>query len=401
MKKLLSAILGLSLIAAPFFANATVIPTGRAYSGDLTITSGTTTDNSVESNITVATVAGQASTTVASVTGFAAGQYVMLVQVVDSGSTAGNYEFQQIRSVVGSSLFFYGTLANNYLSTGAEVIKVSEYHNVTISGGTWTATSWNGTKGGFLVAFLTGSLQVTAGTITAPSGFGGGQGFGQNDGQNIGNQGDSASSTGSHSTSANGTSGGGGQREGGSGDNASGGGGSYGSGGGGGQTGCCGVAGSPGNTIGPSTLAKIFFGGAGGGGACAVSGPCTSGSGGGSPGDILIFAASTTISGTGSITSTGSNGGTGTVAGGGAGSGGGIRLANRLNETIGSSLITAVGGTGGADTRTGGNGGNGRIAGLAGATLNGTANPTIDTSSTDTIYDVDNKAIPITLGSSF
>ena len=73
MKKLLASFLTLAFFAAPFAANAVVIPTGRAYSGDLNISSGTVTDNSVASNIVATSTTATASTTVASVTGFSAG----------------------------------------------------------------------------------------------------------------------------------------------------------------------------------------------------------------------------------------------------------------------------------------------------------------------------------------
>lgn len=401
MKKLLSVFLGITFVIAPLSASALVIPTGRATSGDLAISSGTTTDNTVESNITVSSAAGIASTTVASVTGFAAGQYVMLYQTYGTG--AGGYEFQQIRSVSGNSLFFYGTLANTYQATGAQVIKVSEYHNVTLSGGTWTGQSWNGTRGGVLVAFLTGSLSMSGGTISQ-GGFGGGGGCPQF-GCSTANQGDgTGAGAGSASNGANGDGAGGGTTlpncTGGQG-GGGGGNGAAGSGGGGFCSGGSGSGGTAGAAAGSATLSTIVIGGGGGGGACTTA-SCTGGSGGSGAGVIILISASSTISG-GTFTLNGSGGSACSAsggAGGGGGAGGSIRLPARLNLTLGSS-ITATAGSGGTTNCNGGggNGATGRIGTVSAVTVSGTTNPTINTSSTDFVYNVDDVATQVNLGS--
>lgn len=401
MKKLLSAFLGIALLIAPLSASALVIPTGRAYGGNLTITSGTTTDNATESNITVSSASGIASTTIASVSGFSAGQYVMLYQAVGTG--AGNYEFQLVRAVAGNSLFFYGTLANTYQSTGAEVVKVSEYNNVNISGGTWTAASWNGTVGGILVAFLTGSLTQSAGSITSPGGFAGGGGN-QVGVSNNAAQGNSTSGTGGLGTAANANAGGGGQA--GCSDVNSGGGGGNGAGGSTGGTSGCATPGIGGGTGGATTLATMVFGGGGGGGACSYNAGCINGGGGTGSGIIFIVAASSTISG-GTLSAAGNAGGacsTGTGGGGGgAGAGGDIRLPVRLALNLGTSIVAAAGASGGSSLciTSGGSSGAGRIATVSAANVSGTANPTINTSSTDYVYNIDNSAITISLGTSF
>lgn len=380
---------------APFAANALIIPTGRAYSGDLTISSGTTTDNATESNITVLSSAGIASTTVASVSGFAAGQYVMIYQA--QGTGAGSYEFQLIRSVSGTSLFFYGTLANSYQSTGAEVIKVSEYHNVTLTGGTWTAASWNGTTGGVLVAFLTGGLWLNGGTVSAPSGFRGGAGtsFSGGIGQSAGNQGEGQSGTGGlDNQGANGMGGGAGHLNGVP-QQSGGGGGGYATVGGGSSGGT--PTASGGNTAGVANLATIFFGGgAGSGGHCCDPSSSAAGASGGGA-IFLVFASSTISSGTFSA-----NGGSVGSSDPGGGAGGSIRLLGRLNATLGSSIITSTGGAGHSDGfATGGSGGSGRIAANSAITVSGTTNPSLDTSSTDYVYNVDNTAVVMNMGQSF
>lgn len=399
MKKLLfSFALGLALL--PISAHAAIIPTGRALSGDLTITSGTVTDNSVDSNIVATSTAGVASTTVSSVTGFAAGQYVMLVQM--SGSGVGQYEFQEIRSIVGSSLFFYSPLSFQYdkdSTSTAQVVKVSEYHNVNISGGTWTAANWNGTTGGVLVAFLTGSLNQTGGTIAAPSGFAGGGGNQVGVSSNA-SQGNGTPGIGGLGTGANGNAGGGGQA--GCSDTGGGGGGGNGAGGSTGGASGCDVPGIGGNTSGNVTLSLLTFGGAGGGGACSYNINCINGGGGNGTGIIYLTSASSTLN-AGSFTANGSVGGpcsSGTGGGGGgAGAGGSIRLPVRLNITFGSSVVTATGASGGSTSciSGGGSSGVGRIATVSSAVVSGTTNPTINTSSTDFVYNVDNAATQVAL----
>lgn len=406
MKRLLALIAALALIPSLVFATA--LPTGNGYAGDLSISSGTTTDNATESAITLNTPSGTASTTVSSSAGFAVGGYVMLIQMVGTG--AGNYEFQRVRSISGNQIFFASTTANTYQSSGAQVIKVSEYRNVTMTGGTWTAGSWNGTTGGVLVAFVTNNLLVTGGSITmSNAGFAGGAGFNQGGGQLISDQGNSSSGTGGFSRSANGSGGGGGQRGNCAGVcNGGGGGGGYSSSGGVGQDGIDNNtnSGLGGNTQGVANLSTMFLGAGGGGGNCGTAN-CGAGNGGTGAGIIYILAASTTISGTASVVANSGQGGQGDITNGGAcggsGAAGTIRLPTRLGLALGSSLVTASGAGGnstGCSGRNGGAGSNGRIATVSQATVSGTASPSIDTSSTDTTYPTDQQAAQVSLGSS-
>lgn len=401
MRKLLSFILATALLSLPFGVSALTIPTGRATSGDLSI-SGTTTDNATASNITVLSSAGISSTTVASVSGFAAGNYVMVYQM--QGTGVGGYEFQKIRSITGLSLFFYGTLTNSYQATGAQVIKVSEYHNVTInSGGTWTAASWNGTTGGVLVAFLTGSVNLKAGgAITASSGFSGGsgcQGTGCGGVGGIAQQGTGSTGTGAQAQGSN-TNGGGGANVACCSSIASGAGGGNGTAGSAGTGSSGGTGGVAGTTIGNAALTSAVLGGGGGGGACNYNVGCTSGSGASGSGIIILVSASSTMSG-GAFSANGGTGGSGADGGGGGGSGGSIRLPVRLNLTLGTAIVTASGGAGGSGGSAGGSGGSGRIATVSAASVSGTASPTIDTSSTDTVYDLDIDATNVMLSSAF
>lgn len=405
VRKIAAAFITMAL-CMPSLTMALSIPHGRALLGDLAITSGTTSDNATLSAIVALSNSGVASTSVSSTSGFAAGDYVLLMQM--KGTGGGAYEILKIQSIVNKTLFFYSPLLNTYQSTGAQAIKISEYKNVTITGGTWTAGAWNGTTGGVLVALLTGTLAVSSsGAITAPTGFSGGNAATctQAGTQRPCFQGDSATSTGGAATAANGMGGGGGQFDNGANVAAGGGGGGYGTGGNSGSTNAGGapVGGTGGNTGGTPALQSggLLMGGAGGGGD-TNNGGTSAGSGGAGSGIIFIVSASSTFSGSAAITSNGSGGGAANNAGGGGGAGGGIRLPARINITIGSSLVTATGGALGSASpaaANGGAGGSGRIATLSSVTVNGTANPTIDTSSTDSVRNLDNDAITVSLAS--
>lgn len=403
------AAIATAAILAPGFAFAVSIPQGRALSGDLTITSGTTIDNTVESKIVAYSSAGISSSTVSSVSGFAAGQYVMLIQMVaTSTSNLPAYEFQKIQSISANTIFFATPLQNQYGSTGAQIIKVSEYGNVTISAGKWTANDWNSTTGtgGVLVAFLTGALLITgSGTTTAPLGFAGGDASNctQSGAQRPCFQGNSASSTGSAATAANGMGGGGAQND--NGANVS-------AGGGGGGNGTVGIVGNNGGSASVGGSAGAIGGnamlqnggllmGGGGGGGDTNNGGVSAGSGGTGSGIVFIVSASTTVSGAigASILANGTAGASVSNASGGGGAGGSIRLPVRLSITTGTTNISASGGAGGATTVAGGAGGNGRIASVSGITVFGNSSPFMSTSSADSVRNLDQESIIIGLGS--
>lgn len=399
LKKLLGGLLLTATLLAPFSAQALSIPEGRATSGDLTI-SGSRTEDSVHSNITTLASAGASAVILSSASGFTAGDYVMITQTFGTG--AGLYEFQKIQTISSNTLNLAGTLTNAYQSSGAQVIKVNEYHNVTVaSGGNWNVSGWDGTKGGILVAFLNGGLTLqSGGTITASTvGFSGGAGAPQF-GATCGTQGNGTPGTGSAGSGANGNSGGGGCQGVGN-DTDSGGGGGNSSSGGSGSANGAGSGGTGGALSGSATMStSIFFGGAGGGAQCNT-GSCGASSGGTGAGIILLVSASTTVS-AGTFTAVGGDTGSCPASGGasgGSGAGGSVRLPVRLNITLGST-ISAVNGTPGSALcgRTGGTGSTGRVATVSGVTVTGTSNPTIDTSSTDVVTNKDNEAQKMMLG---
>lgn len=395
LKKLLAGLTLTATLLAPFSAQAISIPEGRATSGDLTI-SGSRTEDSVHSNINTLASAGASAVVLASATGFTAGDYVMITQTFGTGASL--YEFQKILTISSNTLNLAGTLTNSYQSTGAQVVKVNEYHNVTVAnGGTWTASAWDGTKGGILVAFLNGGLTLqTGGTITASSlGFSGGAGAPQF-GASCGTQGNSTSGNGAAASGQNANSGGGGCAGVGT-DNVGGGGGGNVSAGGDGTKngGSAGTVGQGGALSGSATLStSIFFGGAGGGAECNTA-SCSATDGGRGAGIIILVSASTTVS-QGTFTNVGADTSSCGVSGGasgGSGAGGSVRLPVRLNITLGST-ISAVAGTSGTTNCNGigGTGSTGRVGTVSTATVTGTSNPTINTSSTDVVLNKDNEA---------
>ncbi len=402
LKKLVAGLTVALTLLSPFSAQAVYFPEGRAISGDITITSGTTrTEDSVKSAINTLANSGDTAVTVASATGFSAGDYVFIIQV--QGTGAGNYEINKIRSISSNTLNLFNPTISAYQSSKAQAIKINEYHNVTLnSGGKWTASAWNGTTGGVLVAMISDTLtQSTFGTTTVENlGFSGGSG--QSNSGSSANQGDSSTGTGGVSTGANGMGGGGGGACCGPG-SAGGGGGGYASSGstpgaGGGHT-----AGTGGSSAGGVTNSTLFLGGGGGGGEC-ISASCVGGSGGTSGGIIFLISGNNTTVSSGSVASLGQAGsgcGASGGGGGGGGSGGGIRFLTKNTLALGSGIVVATGGAGGSSGpcgNAGGAGSDGRISTLSSATVTGTASPTINTSSTDIVINKDNEAQKMILG---
>lgn len=299
---------------------------------------------------------------------FATGQKILIHQT--KGTGAGKWERNEIASYTAGTITLSNALTNTYTS-GAQVIVLLEYTNVTVNSGvTWTAKAWNGTVGGILAFLANGTITVT-GTITATGkGFRGGASY--EGGHSTAYQGEGISGTGSQSTAANGQGGGGGTPGVGSG---------YGGGGGGGnaangETGTFNGSGTPGTgggTAGSADLTTLLPGGGGGGGGVDNAGPA----GDGGPGGGIIFAIGTDLVVTGSITANGSVG-ENQPAPGGSGAGGSILL-KAQTATLGTALITATGGARNTyGSGYGGAGGTGRIHLDYYTSYTGTTSPTLD-----------------------
>lgn len=344
---------------------------GSGDDGALSITSSRTEDTTRGvSNINSGASSGQANVTVASATSFSAGDWVLLIQMTGTGR--GQYEFAKVLSKASNTLTMEGNLTYTYQSSGAQCIKVGQYSSVTVgTGGTWTASAWNGTVGGVLVAMVTGNVVVDSGrTITADGlGHNGGAGAQFDFGGTGSGDGGGAGGDGRFSCSQGG------------------GGGGYGvAGSAGSMSGCGGGAGgSGGGTYGQANLQVAHLGSGGGGGAKAGVGGTNGGGGKGAGIIILVVGGNITVSG--NIYCRGLQGTDGTDgADGGGGSGGSIRFICEGTITMGSNLVNASGGGG---VGNGGGGGAGRVAGLSTSTISGTSTPTIDVSSTDTTTTAD------------
>jgi len=356
---------------------------------------------------------------------------INLMGTAGDNSNVGKYETARITTIATNTLTLNHNLVNGYNGTSATqkivIQRIPQYTNVTVnSGGTITASAFDGTKGGIIAFRSNGTLTVSSGgTIEASS-----LGFRSQTGGAGGIWGGAAAGSGAQETytgtvsttnagspgnnsSGSGAGGGGG----GSGGGGAGGGysgtGSTSTGGTAGGRGACGAndgyggcasaggngggggSASTGNAAyGAAALATIFLGSSGfSGGGGGAGGENLGGNGGnggasGIGGGIIIIGANTvTVAGTikanggnGSAGSIGSNGacngsicfggGGGGGGGGGSGSGGSI-LINSAATTFGSSLITSTTGTAGA----GGQGGDGVNAGTGAGGGGGGGNP--------------------------
>jgi hypothetical protein len=338
---------------------------GDGSDGVLSI-SADTTEAPIDSACT-----GTATQTTLSATnaGFAtAGQILLIIQ--SRGTGTGLWELNTISSYVAGTITLGSALINSY-GTGAQVRVLKQYSSVTVDNTkTYTAKAWDGTVGGIIGWFCSGTTTITGTVLADGKGYRGGGGA---DLGSIGYRGEgTAGDNGTQQVTANGNGGGAGD-----GDNGAG----YGAGGGGGGNIANGTVGTAEGTATPgayggsasnASLTTLIFGGGGGGGSRSGSGSAqTGGTGGG-----IIFVASLTITVTGKFTSIGTAGVASGDAGGGGGAGGSVLL-----KCINGTLSTTSVATAGAGGSAGGAGG----AGSAGAfhidylvSETGTTNPTLN-----------------------
>lgn len=361
---------------------------GDGSDGALTI-SVNTTDTPIDS-----VCSGTISTTTLTATNasFAAGQIILIHQT--RGTGAGTWMRNKIASYTAGTITLETPLNATY-STGAQVLVMKQYTNVTVNAGvTWTAKKWDkaNLKGGILAYIASGTTTIN-GTISANGldfhttvgvGYLGGNGGINATNQRQGQQGEgTAGADGTHSSSANGNGGGGG---GASADSGNGGGG----GGGNGATGSTGsgAGGTGGAATGTTDLTTMNMGGGGGGGGNA--GTSSGGNGGNGAGIVFITSVDIVMDPAGAITANGYIGqdGTGGNASGGGGGAGGSILLKAQTATLGSSTVTASGGAGGAASGSGyagGNGAAGRIHLDYLTSYTGTTTPTLDATQDNTL----------------
>jgi hypothetical protein len=360
---------------------------GDGSSGAYTVSTNTT-DAPTDSACT-GTVGTQ--TLTATNASFAAGQVIFIHQ--SQGTGAGAYQRNTVSSYTAGTITL-GTALNATYTTGAQVLVMNQYTNVTINSGiTLTVKPWNGTTGGILSFIANGTITITGsinanggnsanagGSSSSAGGIGGGFRGGQAiyGGAHISYQGEGTVGVGTQSTSSNGNGGGG----------ANGGGGTAGAYGAGGGNSTTGISGGPppsgatsgigGSTAGTTDLTTLTFGGGGGGGQTNNTTGSERSGGGSGGGIILLIGATITMVGSGLITANGGHAASSSWPGG-EGAAGSILL-KAQNTTLGTNQITAVDGNGG-----GAAGGNGRVHLDYYASYSGTSNPALDVTQDNTL----------------
>lgn len=339
---------------------------GDGHDGSVNLTSGTNNctttaftagrinPDCLATAITSTTAAGSKDIPVGSSAGLFPGDEIMLIQMTGTG--AGNYEFWRVSRTTTTTITLNNSNGTTYTYTNnasskAQVVRVPNYRDFTISGSTTlTVSAWNGTTGGILAFRVLGKL-TNAGTIQANgTGMTGGAGSSTggtggtaglagavgNDG-GTGNTGSVGNTPSGSGASTGGTGGTGGIKGAASATTGAGGGGGGGGTGGGGAGGAYRTTGSAGNSGSGATGGK----GAPTGGAGGLGGSGSVGGSTGSAGSTYGVANLSSLF----VGSGGAGGGSGAGGGGGAGGVGGT--------TRGAGGAGATGGAGG----TGGTGG--------------------------------------------
>ncbi|WP_170300417.1 adventurous gliding motility protein AgmC, partial [Myxococcus fulvus] len=404
----------LALLCAALAAPAAHAEPDRFHLGNGTTALTVSVPNTVintYTRVTAAVPVGQNFVTVASSTGFAVGNLVMVYQAagltapasgnqtpIDMSAAAnapvGRWEFARIQALTATRLTFSAPLTVAFAAnTGTQAIRVPEYTTVTVNAsGSIVAAPWDGTTGGVLIFLATGAVTNNGAIHADGRGFRGGifwngsgdgcTGINQNypggaqKGEGVvltayDNADPFVTGSSGYGNIANGAGGGICHNSGG------GGGGGAGAGGKGGRTWSGDeppsrdVGGRGGTRMDYSPVSTLLFGGGGGAG---HSNDDFGGGGSAAGGIVYIRAAS--IGGTGRISSNGIAGENArddaNDAAGGGGSGGTVSLRVTGNLSCNNNLVTANGGNGGSTTfaehGTGGGGGGGRIL-FQGATV--------------------------------
>ncbi|WP_240360320.1 adventurous gliding motility protein AgmC [Pyxidicoccus caerfyrddinensis] len=387
------------LVAPAAQAEPDTFQLGNGHNGALTVNAANTVVNTY-TRVTAAVPANQSFANVASTTGFAVGDLVLVYQgtgytgTVTSGSqtaldltgnTVGRWQFARVTALTGTRLTFGQPLTMSFAANMTQAIRVPEYTTVTVNAaGSIVAQAWDGTTGGVVIFLATGAVS-NAGAISA-------SGLGFRGGQFLNGNGDGC--TGIDQAFPGGTS----KGEGivparyslaippaagttGYGNIFNGGGGGicHNSGGGGGSS--HGVGGVGGRTWSGDAPASRTVGGRGGaqmlftpqdhllfGGGGGAGHSNDDLGGGGSAGGGIVFIRAASLTGAGTISANGVAGVNATPPGndaaGGGGAGGTLYLRFTGNFTCNANQVTARGGIGGSTDfdqhGTGGGGGGGR-----------------------------------------
>ena len=355
---------------------------GTGADGPLSV-HGTAYTDSVRTPLRGLNVEGQAFVRVVEATGFAAGDEVLLVTIVDgarAASRAGQWETKRVTSVSldTHTLYFATGLGHRYEAVDGkahQALRVPQHTDVTVpTGAVLTAHAWDGATGGVVAFRATGTVRVLAGGRIHADGIGyrGGPKV-ANGHEGDGFAGEGLFGTGSQGIAANGNGGGGGGHEWCHSGN-SGGGGSNATPGAAGvwnppgySCGCggrphCRDGGAPGEVVGEETLARLFMGGGGGSGGHDGDNPDNGGTGG--DGGGVLFVAARRVQAAGTVSARGGgapNDPTGETGGGGGGAGGSVYLVGRAVEVVEVDVAGGSGAPGASGRPHGGRGGDGRV----------------------------------------
>lgn len=314
----------------------------------------------VSSSPSRATASGTASSTSLTIgSAVLANGDVFLIHQTQGTGAGERWEINKVASGGGTTSITCDKALQYTYGTGAQVVKITLYDQLTVNA--YTPTAWNGSTGGLDVWCGKTSITVSGAVSADNTGFRGGiggAGSGNSAWKGEGTIGASVSASGSGGS--NNGSGGGGFWWGGEGGGAGGG---NGSGGGNGQqtTG--------GSAVGSADLLSIHPGGGGGGGFDSAS------YAGGRGGGVVIFI-SKSITLSASVNNRGQSGTNANLQGAGGGAGGSV-LYICQNASLGSNNTLATGGVAGTGgSRNGGAGGTGRVAVHYSGSVTGTTNPT-------------------------
>ncbi|MFP2963733.1 adventurous gliding motility protein AgmC, partial [Myxococcus sp. 1LA] len=395
------ALLCAALMGPVAKAAADTFGLGDGTDGALTVNIANSVINTY-TRVSAAVPAGQSFVQVASTTGFAVNDLVMVYQTTGLtapasgsqtpvnlvGSPVGRWEFARIQSLTATRLNFSQPLTVAFAANATQAIRVPEYSSVTVNAaGSIVARAWDGTTGGVVVFLSQGQVNNVGGIHADGRGFRGG--FAWN--------GDGDGCTGLDQAWPGGTEKGEGLVPGRFGNgafppaagttgrgniaNAGGGGVCHNSGGGGGSN--AGAGGIGGRTwVGEEPPASRPEGGLGGasltfdavshavfGGGGGAGHGNDDAAGGGSAGGGVVFIRAASLTGAGRVSADGLAGGNAVGlandAAGGAGAGGTVYLRVTGALPCSANTVTARGGAGGGTTYdqhgTGGGGGGGRV----------------------------------------
>src|SRR5579862_2075618 len=191
--------IGLCAIAIGVVLPATAqdtIGNGDGHSGSFVAPPGVSSVN-IYTTLASDAAAGAPSINLASATGLAAGDVIMVwrpaaypgpdprninnegsARIDLSNSDVGRYELHRILSLAGSAVTLSDTLQHGFAGGVTQVIRVPEYSDVSVPAGSTLrpGQDWDGHKGGVIAFLVTGDITVEGGISADGSGFRGGSG---------------------------------------------------------------------------------------------------------------------------------------------------------------------------------------------------------------------------------